>query len=76
LKQNIYAETTFVCPSYWLAEAFSNSDHGAYKYQYSVPAALHSTEETAYFGGSQQNIGPDFMKAFMSTSSPYFFNAP
>ncbi|PVH84457.1 carboxylesterase type B [Cadophora sp. DSE1049] len=63
---NIYAETTFVCPSYWLAEGFSSPGHGAYKYQYSVPAAIHSTEETAYFGGSQPNIGPDFMKAFMT----------
>ncbi|KAL8686393.1 MAG: hypothetical protein Q9218_007134, partial [Villophora microphyllina] len=27
---NVYAETTFVCPSYWLAEAFTNSGRTAY----------------------------------------------
>lgn len=50
---NIYAETTFVCPSYWLAEAYSGSSQGqgkAYKYQYSVLPALHGVDVPAYFG--------------------------
>jgi hypothetical protein len=40
---NIYAETTFVCPSYWIGEAYGSniSVNGtakkAYKYQYSIP---------------------------------------
>lgn len=59
----IYAESTFVCPSYWLAEAFSTpltdssaplpaSQKGrkAWKSQYSVPAALHGDDQYAYFG--------------------------
>jgi len=33
---DIYAETTFVCPSYWLAEAFSDKGRKSFKYQYSV----------------------------------------
>ncbi|KAK4936676.1 hypothetical protein LTR66_015304, partial [Elasticomyces elasticus] len=43
---NIYAETTFHCPAYWMAEAFSNNRHGgaAYKYQFSVPPALHNND--------------------------------
>ena len=54
---NLYAETTFVCPSYWLAQAFSGlstsssysggSSEGqmkAYKYQFSVPAAQHGAD--------------------------------
>jgi len=32
--QNLYAETTFVCPSYWLTEAFTTQKRTAYKYQY------------------------------------------
>lgn len=45
---NIYAETTFVCPAYWLAEAFSGSGRKSYKYQYSVPGATHGTDLWAY----------------------------
>jgi carboxylesterase type B len=68
--QNIYAETTFVCPSYWLAEAFSNPPRVSYKYQYSVIPALHGTDVTAYFGPASPQQGPDFAKAFMRTFSP------
>ncbi|KAH8898599.1 alpha/beta-hydrolase [Thozetella sp. PMI_491] len=39
---NLYAETTFVCPSYWLADAFATT--GSWKYQYSVPEALHAKD--------------------------------
>ncbi|KUJ20432.1 carboxylesterase type B [Mollisia scopiformis] len=63
---NIYAETTFVCPSYWLAEAFANKGREAYKYQYSVPAALHGSDVSAYFGPGSVTQGPDFVKAFMT----------
>lgn len=62
---DIYAETTFVCPSYWLAEAFSDNGRSSYKYQYSVPVALHGSDETAYFNVSEPNHGPDFVLAFM-----------
>ncbi|KAF2171883.1 hypothetical protein M409DRAFT_63427 [Zasmidium cellare ATCC 36951] len=48
---NIYAETTFVCPSYWLAEAFSENEMcgQAYKYQFSVAPALHGDDLRAIF---------------------------
>lgn len=46
---NIYAETTFVCPSYWLAEAFTDNDKQAYKYQVSALPALHGLDQYAYF---------------------------
>ena len=61
---NIYAETTFVCPSYWLAEAYSDKDFGqgrAYKYQFSVVPALHGQDVGAYFG---QNGAPPFSTSF------------
>lgn len=65
---DIYAETTFVCPSYWLAEAFSNPPRTSYKYQYSVIPALHAADVVAYFGpwdGERPPYqGPDFVKAF------------
>jgi carboxylesterase type B len=41
---NIYAETTFVCPSYWMAEAYSDRGRTSFKYQFSVPPALHGSD--------------------------------
>ncbi|KAI1336476.1 carboxylesterase [Xylariaceae sp. FL0016] len=45
---NLYAETTFVCPSYWLADAYSHDDEceGSWKYQYSVPPSQHGADVT------------------------------
>lgn len=62
---NLYAETTFVCPSYWLAEAFSENDSlESYKYQFSVIPANHGGDINSYFGPPQVNTGPDFDRAF------------
>lgn len=61
---NIYSETTFVCPSYWLAEAYNSNGRTGYKYQYSVPNAAHGTDTTAYFGMPTPNQGPDLVLAF------------
>ncbi|KAK8196504.1 hypothetical protein M8818_006669 [Zalaria obscura] len=63
---NIYAETTFVCPSYWMAEAFTDKGRSSYKYQYSVPAAQHGADVTGYFGPAAPTQGPDFVHAFMN----------
>lgn len=66
LSQNIYAETTFVCPSYWLAEAFPT----AYKYQHSVPVATHGSDVTTYFPPSAPNLSPEYAKAFRGMILP------
>ncbi|KAI0407572.1 carboxylesterase [Xylaria palmicola] len=42
---NLYAETTFVCPSYWLADAFSSGrGRSSWKYQFSVPPSSHAAD--------------------------------
>ena len=63
---DIYAESTFVCPSYWLAEAYSNSTRNrqAFKYQYSVLPGLHGADFNGYFGPPVPYIGGDFMRYF------------
>ena len=71
---NLYAETTFVCPSYWMAEAFTPSSgpggygpaRKAYKYQYSVIGAQHGYDVPGYFGPPTPNQSPDFVKAFQT----------
>jgi carboxylesterase type B len=67
-RQNILAEATFVCPSYWMATAFTSSNRKAYHYQYSVPFAAHRADVTAYVGPATPNQGPDFTLAIRSTS--------
>ena len=64
--QNVYAETTFVCPAYWLTEAFTNNGRVGYKFQYSVIGAAHGYDVPAIFGPSLPNQSPDFVRAFMS----------
>lgn len=67
LAYNIYAESTFVCPAYWLTGAFtpaSGNKKSAFQYQYSVPFAFHTSDMAAYFGPPTANQGPEFVVAF------------
>ncbi|KAI1389329.1 alpha/beta-hydrolase [Hypoxylon trugodes] len=42
---NLYAETTFGCPSYWLADAYAKKQGGkAWHYQFSVPPGQHGLD--------------------------------
>lgn len=61
----ILGETTFMCPSYWLATAFSSpsTGHSSYKYQYSIPTALHGYDLESYFGPPRRNQGADLLRA-------------
>ncbi|KAK0291095.1 hypothetical protein LTR35_001816 [Friedmanniomyces endolithicus] len=63
---NIYAETTFVCPAYWMAEAYSNNRAGGqgYKYQFSIPPATHGADVAGYFDYPGQFYSVDFTTAF------------
>ncbi|KAF1953699.1 carboxylesterase type B [Byssothecium circinans] len=72
---NIYSETTFICPSYWLAEAYNSAGRTGYKYQYSVPNAVHGSDSTAYFGLPTPNHGPDFVHAFERIWGNFIINS-
>lgn len=73
---NIYAETTFVCPSYWMAESFTDKGRASYKYQYSVPAAQHGADVAGYFGPAANIRSPAFELAFMSKTVCYLRDEP
>ncbi|PKS12631.1 hypothetical protein jhhlp_000839 [Lomentospora prolificans] len=60
----ILGESTFVCPAYWMSDAYTSGSKKAYHYQYSVPFAFHTTDMNAYFGPRTDNIGPDMALAF------------
>jgi carboxylesterase type B len=66
--KNIYAELTFVCPSYWMAEAYSGKDRTSYKYQFSALPGTHGADVSAYFGplGKVPSLSTDYQRAFMS----------
>jgi carboxylesterase type B len=61
---NIYAEATFVCPSYWLSGAFATKHRTAFHYQYSVPGALHGSDVTACFGPATPSQPRSFTTVF------------
>lgn len=68
--QNLYAELTFVCPSYWMAEAYSSQGHTTFKYQFSPLPGTHGADLEGYQGplGGSLILSVDFQRAFMSTS--------
>ncbi|KAK0898826.1 hypothetical protein LTR57_021440 [Friedmanniomyces endolithicus] len=79
-----YAETTFVCPAYWMAEAYSNNRAGGqgYKYQFSIPPATHGADVAGYFDYPGQFYSVDFTTAFqkiwgnfVTSSNPSISNA-
>jgi carboxylesterase type B len=65
--QNIYAELTFVCPSYWMAEAYSSQGRTAYKYQFSALPGTHASDLHSYFGplGGVPYLSVDLQRAVM-----------
>ncbi|KAI4632095.1 uncharacterized protein J4E87_001566 [Alternaria ethzedia] len=65
---NLYAELTFVCPSYWMAEAYTDGDRTSYKYQYSALPATHGADVGVYFGplGGRPDVSTDLQRAFMN----------
>lgn len=74
---NLYAETTFVCPSYWLSGAFSepSSSRGersptkqAWKYQFSVPPSEHGADLDAYQAFNREALGQGTMNEAARTA--------
>lgn len=70
---NMYAEIEFVCPSYWLATAFSSQQQSgspktSWKYQYSVPPSEHGGDLDAYYAINREALG-------LGTLSPGFRTA-
>jgi carboxylesterase type B len=65
---NLYAELTFICPSYWMAEAYTGEGRISYKYQFSPLPATHGSDLMGYFGplGGVPYLSADFQRAFMS----------
>ncbi|KKY29618.1 putative carboxylesterase type b [Diaporthe ampelina] len=74
----IYGETTFICPSYWLAEAYSNNMNGgkSWKYQFSIPNAYHGADGAGYvswpYTGSYYSS--DYILAFMQMLGNFIVN--
>lgn len=70
---NIYAEATFVCPSYWLSTAYSAKT--SFHYQYSIPFASHAEDVSAYFGPATPNQPPIFSSVFKKIFGNFIVNS-
>jgi hypothetical protein len=63
---DIFAESTFDCPGYWMAEAFSLGSRQSWKYQYSVEPNYHGADLSAYWAVDATTPNADFRHAFQS----------
>jgi carboxylesterase type B len=74
----VYGETTFICPSYWLAEAYSNNRNGglSYKYQFSIPNAYHGADGAAFlrYPFTTDTYSTDFIYAFQRMYGNFIVN--
>ena len=70
----MYAESTFVCPAYWLVQAFPTGN--AWKYQFAVPPATHGLDTEYYFpaGGVPPAGKGAFATAFTSAFANFIVN--
>jgi carboxylesterase type B len=76
LANLIYAEATFMCPSYWLAQAFNTGERKGWKMQYSVPVALHGYDGIALVGNTRLPIhSDDFILALQKIIGNFVVNA-
>lgn len=66
-EQNIVAEANFICPGYWMVEAYgADAGRSGWKYQFSVAPATHGADTAGYFGQASSIIGPDLTIATQS----------
>lgn len=82
LADTIMAESTYICTSYWLADAYSYAPRKSWKYQHSVVPAIHASDVPAIFSNQGQpwqlsRLGRHYRAAlqsiwrgFITTGSP------
>lgn len=72
---NLYAETTFVCSAYWLADAYAVAGKKAWRYQFSIPNSFHGSDLTALqrdpVGIASQRYDADFQRGFQNMWGRY-----
>ncbi|KAI2732771.1 hypothetical protein CBS147332_1910 [Penicillium roqueforti] len=72
---DIYAESAFDCPSYWLADAFAgNNTTESWKYQYSVTPGYHGADLSAYFSVGATTPTPGLIHAFQKIWGNFIIN--
>ncbi|KAF9253684.1 hypothetical protein DTO006G1_8811 [Penicillium roqueforti] len=72
---DIYAESAFDCPSYWLADAFAGKNTTeSWKYQYSVTPGYHGADLSAYFSVGATTPTPGLIHAFQKIWGNFIIN--
>ena len=73
---NIYAEATFICPGYWINDAYSSSARDSYHYQYSVPFGSHGEDVYAFLGPAQPNQPASFTSVVRQIWGQFVLDSP
>ncbi|KAJ5372869.1 CAZyme family CE10 [Penicillium concentricum] len=72
---NIYAESSFDCPSYWLADAFAGGNaKESWKYQYSITPSYHGADLSAYFSVGTTTPTRGLIDAFQKIWGNFIIN--
>ncbi|KAJ5519882.1 CAZyme family CE10 [Penicillium fimorum] len=72
---NIYAESSFDCPSYWLADAFAGGNtKESWKYQYSITPSYHGADLSAYFSVGATTPTRGLIDAFQKIWGNFIIN--
>ncbi|KAI1749224.1 Alpha/Beta hydrolase protein [Xylaria castorea] len=71
---NIAAETVFVCPAQWIAEAFSIGCKSAWRYQFSITPSYHGADLRSYFAVGATNPSADFRHAMQKIWGNFIIN--
>jgi hypothetical protein len=71
---DIFAESTFDCPGYWMAEAFSQSSRQSWKYQYSLEPNYHGADLSAYWSVGATVPNADFRYTFQKIWGNFILN--
>jgi len=77
---NLYGETTFVCPAYWLADAYTAKNKKAWRYQVSTPNAFHGVDIGFLTGdpvtatSTSGPVGEEFRRGFQEVWGRFIVN--
>ncbi|KAI1801124.1 alpha/beta-hydrolase [Daldinia bambusicola] len=71
---NLGAESNFVCPAQWFAEAFSSDSRQAWKYQYSLTPSYHGADLNSYFAIDATWPSPGFKHAMRKIYGNFIIN--
>lgn len=63
----MFAESTFICPAYWLAEAFTGNNRASWLYQLALAVLEGGPAPKPISGNSSSQRSPEYSRAFQQS---------